>query len=398
MPAEDQIEALTKAFDAYHTEAKRDRDEIATLKASLEEERGERGELEAKINRLMIGGVFGGGGSAGGPASIAELRATGAALRKYIASGDKSGFADMAAKGMMVGSDPDGGYTVFAAFSSAITAKVFESSPIRRLARVVSISSDAFEELLDLDEPASVWISETASRPATASPQLGLMRIPVHEHYASPKVTQKLLDDSSLDIGAWLTQKIADKFARGEASAFVTGDGVGKPRGFLTYPTAATSDGSRARGVLQHVPTGAASDFATSAPADALIDLQAEVKGEYRSGAVWLMNRKTAGKVRKFKDGEGNYLWQPAAIAGQPNLLLGHPVELAEDMPDVGAGAFPIAFGNFQRGYTIVDRAGIKLMRDPYTDKPNVLFYTYARVGGDVNDYDAIKLLKVATS
>lgn len=391
MPTEDQIETLTKAFDDYHAEATRDRAEIASLKAAVQAERKEREDLEARMNRS---GTFGGGGNP----HEAEMKATGEALRKYIAGGDKSGFADMAAKGMSVGSDPDGGYTVMPAFSAAITAKVFESSPLRRLARVVSISTDSFEEILDRDEPASSWVAETASRPATTSPQIGKFAIPVHEHYAAPKVTQKLLDDSNIDIGGWLTQKIADKFARGEASAFVSGNGVGKPRGFLDYSTATTDDDSRTWGVLQYVPSGASSDFASTSPADALIDLQSELKADYRNGAVWLMNRKTAGKVRKFKDGEGNYLWQPSAVAGQPALLLGHPVELAEDMPDVGAGAYPIAFGNFARGYTVVDRHGVRLMRDPYTDKPHVVFYTYARVGGDVNDFDAIKLLKIATS
>jgi HK97 family phage major capsid protein len=225
-----------------------------------------------------------------------------------------------------------------------------------------------------------------------------MLRIPAREIYANPAITQNLLDDSSIDLGAWIVDKVANRFARMEGAAFVDGDGVAKPRGYLSYPTASTGDSARPWGTLQYVPTGAAAAFASSNPGDALIDLVYSLKANFRPNAVWQMNRKTASIVRKFKDGQGNYLWSESIVAGQPSLLLGHPVDFNEEMPDLGANEFPVAFGDFGSGYTVVDRIGLRVLRDPYTAKPYVHFYTYKRVGGDVNNFEAIKLLKCATS
>lgn len=363
------------------------------IEVRLDEERKEREALEMKFNR----GQLGGGGGSDRP--TAEFKAEGEWLRRYIATGSKADFPGVdEIKGMSVGSDPEGGYSVLPAFSPTMTKKIFESSPIRQYARVVTISTDRWEEISDLDEAEANWVGEHSARPETDSPDIGKLIIPVHEVYCMPKVTQKLLDDSMIDIGAWLTEKGGDQFARKEATAFVDGDGVGKPRGFANYTTAATSDASRAWGVLQHVATGAASTFAASNPADSLIDLRTSLKAGYRKDAVWMMNSTTGGTIAKFKDGMGNYIWQRSMMAGQPDLLLGHPVVFAEDLDDVGANAYPVAFGNFKRGYTVVQRQGLKLLRDPFTAKPNVLFYMTHRVGGDVNNFEAIKLLKVATS
>lgn len=363
----------------------------------LDSEKKEREGLEARLNRLALGGAR------GGENDDHELKEIGEAFRTYIKSGDQAGIQEtIQTKGMSVGSDPEGGYAVYPTLSSSITTRVFESSPLRRFARVVTIGSDSFEELVDINEPDAGWVGEKQARTDTNTPDLGKLRIPVREIYAMPKVTQKLLDDSSIDIGAWLVDKCGKKFTRMETSAFFNGDGVLRPRGFLTYPTASTDDDTRAWGTIQHVVTADASGFkaatATVSPADCLIDLQSELKGEYRDKAVWMMNKRTAGMVRKFKDVEGAYVWQNAIAVGQPPMLLGHAVVLAEDMPDVEAGTYPIAFGDFGEGYTIVDRRGDRLLRDPYTDKPNVRFYMYRRVGGDVNNFEAIKLLKVAAS
>lgn len=387
------IEALTKSFDEYHATAKKTAEHMTLLERKLDAETKYREHLETKINRQAI--------TYGMVDESKALREAGEAFRTFIKDGDKSGLSDLCAKsGMSVGSDPGGGFTVYPTVSAAITAKIYESSPIRPYARILTIGSDTLEELVDIGEGESGWVGETQARPATAAPTFGKLTIAAHELYAMPKITQKLLDDSSLDLGSWLSVKIGERFARREAQAFVNGDGVLKPRGFMSYAadSVTTADATRAWGVLQHVVTGASSGFASSNPADALINVQTELKADYRRNAVWMMNRRTAGIIRKMKDGQGNYLWQMSAIAGQPDQLLGHPVVLAEDMADIGTNAFPVAFGDFRSGYTIVDRHGMRLLRDPYSDRPNVLFYAYMRVGGDVNNSEAIKLLKCATA
>jgi HK97 family phage major capsid protein len=383
---------LKTAFDSYHAEAKAaaeaTKTQLTALEAKLAAERKEREELESRLNRK---------GFSSDDKDKGDTKAAGEAFRLYIKSGDESEL-----KAMSVGSDPQGGYTVFPTISSGITTRIFETSPMRQLARTVTIGTDAFEELLDLNEADAGWVGETESRTETGTPDLGKLIIPAHEVYANPKVTQKLLDDSSIDIGAWLVAKMGDKFRRLETTSFYTGDGTNKPRGFLTYTTEATADATRAWGKLQHVVTGDGSGFispSTSAsPADCLIDLQSSLKAEYRANAWWQMSKATAGVVRKFKDADGRFLWVDSIERGQPPMLLGHPVALAEDMQAIDGGNYPIAFGDFRAGYTIVDRVGERLLRDPYTAKPHVHFYMYRRVGGDVSNFDAIKLLKVAGS
>jgi HK97 family phage major capsid protein len=359
---------------------------------SITNERKEREALEARLNR---GGVRSGIESGHG----VPLSALNAPLRESIKAGDMAPLHEFyESKAMSVASDPDGGFTVYPELSAKITEKVFETSPFRPLARVVKIGSDALEELVDLTEPDAGWVSEIGSRDDTSTPTVGKARIPVHEIYAQPKVTQKLLDDSNIDIGAWLVAKIGKKFSRTETAAFFTGTGSGQPRGFLTYTSAATSDASRDWGVIEHLPTGVDGDFAASHKGDKLIDLQALLKADYLANAVWLMNRRTAAIIRKFKDGQSNYLWERSTQAGQPNMLLGHPVVLCEDMPDIASDSYSVAFGDFQEGYTIVDRFGERIMPDPYTGKPYVKFYATRRVGGDVTNFESIKLLKFATS
>jgi HK97 family phage major capsid protein len=252
-----------------------------------------------------------------------------------------------------------------------------------------------------LNEPEVGWVGETESRTETDTPDLGKLNIPVHEIYANPKVTQKLLDDSSINIGGWLVDKMSAKFRREETTQFFIGNGIKKPRGFLDYSTVTTSDASRAWGVLQHVVSGDASGFITpttsASPADCLIMLQAALKADYQANAVWLMSRATSAVVRKFRDPDGRFIWQDSLQAGMPPMLLGHSVVLCEDMSAIGSNAYPIAYGDFGAGYTIVDRQGERLLRDPYTAKPHVHFYMTRRVGGDVTNFEAIKLLKIST-
>ena len=301
-------------------------------------------------------------------------------------------------KAMSVGSDPDGGYLVPADVSGRMVEKIFESSPMRQVADVQVIGRDALEGITDKDEANSGWVAEMGTRGTSATPTIARWRIPVHEQYAMPEVTQQLLDDAAVDVEGWLLRKSADKFARTENTAFVAGDGVGKPRGFTTYTTAATADSSRAWGTMEHVVTGTAASYGTSTDGfDKLISLVHKMKAAYRTGAQWAMSRATLGTTRTIKDSNGNYVWLPATTAQQNSSLLGYGVTEMEDMPAIGTNALAVAFGNFKLGYQIVDRQGIRLLRDPYTNKPYIRLYQTKRVGGDVLHFEAIKFLKFGT-
>lgn len=390
---------LARSFTAFRTENDRRIAEIETKGRAdvLTVDTVER--LNAEVGRLndtvtaMQTALSRPGGGAKTKSAAESAHAT--AFAGFLRKGVDADLATLEKKAMSVASDPDGGYLVAAEMSSRIVARLQETSPMRSIASIMTVTADAIEGMLDLGEPAAGWVAEVEARSETASPQVGLWRIPVHELFAEPRVSQKLLDDANFDIEAWLAQKLAEKFARAESAAFVSGSGVGMPRGFTTYPTAATGDASRPWGTLQHVATGVNGDFAASDPADDLIELTYALKAGYRMGATWVMARATAAEVRKLKDEtSGQYLWQPGLAAGSPASLLGYPVVEAEDMPALDDGSLSIAFGNFREGYAIADRLGIRLLRDPYTAKPQVKFYTTKRVGGDVLDFDAVKLLK----
>jgi len=357
--------------------------------AALTAERKEREDLERRINWRQLGGNR--TQTDAGP----EFKA----INGFVRSGGPDWAQDTEIKGMSIGSDPDGGYLVLPAMSSGMTTRLFDMSPMRRISRIETVTKgDAFEEADDRDEAGATWVGELESRPDTETPQIGMIRIPLEEIYAQPKASQRLLDDTDRDLGAWLEGKLSDKFGRSEGDAFVNGDGIKKPRGFLTYDKVTTADSARPAGKLQYVASGTASAFPGTTPGDVLKNLMWSLRTPYRQGAVWLMNTSTASVIDSFKDANNNYIWRNSMAAGEPSTLLGYPVEIDEGMPNIGAGTFPVAFGNFKLGYCIVDRPGIKLLRDPYTDKPNVRFYAYKRVGGGLANDDAIKLLKIATS
>lgn len=347
--------------------------------------------IEARLNRPGLGG-----GTV--DTLVRRRQELNAALREYARSGD-----DTKIKALSIGSEPDGGYLVEDLLAMTMTARAFEISPIRPFARVIQIGGTSWREPADISEPGSSWVGENEARPETTGPvPLADLNITPHEQYANPAVTQQLLEDSQFDIANWLGSKIATKFLREEAAAFVNGNGVNKPRGFLTHPIVSTADATRAWGELQYIPTGAASDFiaptTSASPADCLIDTVYSMKATYRAGGRWYLNSGTAGKVRKFKDFDGKFVWTDSLIQGQPPLLMGYPVSFAEDMPAVGSNTYPIAFANMDVGYTIIDRVGTSVLRDPYTAKPKVLFYTRRRVGGGMSNSEAIKLVKVATA
>lgn len=312
----------------------------------------------------------------------------------YMRKGDNA-LSDAEKKDMMVVSDPDGGYLVPIDMTGRMMARLFETSPIRQIADVITITTEAISGINDLGEAGAGWVAEMDSRADTATPQVGKWEIPVHELYAQPRATQKVLDDASVNVEAWLAGKVADKFARVENAAFVTGDGAGKPRGFTAYTTAATADASRAWGTLEHVGTGNSGAFASSASGDVLYDVIGALKPAYLANANWVTRRTVITAVRKFKGATtGDYLWQPGLQAGAPQTLAGYGIVFAEDMPALAANSLSMAFGDFRQGYQIVDRAGISILRDPYTAKPYVRFYTTKRVGGGVVDFDAIKLVR----
>lgn len=355
---------------------------VTELQKKLDVERKEREALELRLNRMSLSAALGGTSAADD-----DLKSVFASIARSGVPGD--------VKAMMVGSDPAGGYVVAAAQSDGWVEKLWDRSPIRRLATIETITQgDAWEEPIDRDEAEANWVGETAARADGETPDIGKLRIPLHELDASQKLTQKLLDTANRDLGAWISDKITDKFARSEGAAFVSGNGVDRPRGFLAGTPVTTADATRVDGVLQYVKTGNASSFAATNPADKLIDLVYSLRSPYRSEAVWMMNSTVVGTVRKFKDDQKNYIWQDRLDEGQRPLLLGYPVEVNEDMPDLGAGALPVAFGNFRRGYKIVQMPNIRTMQDPFTARPYVKFCAYQRVGGAIADSDAIKLLK----
>ncbi|HMS21601.1 phage major capsid protein [uncultured Sphingorhabdus sp.] len=292
----------------------------------------------------------------------------------------------------------DGGYAVPKEIDAVIDATLKAISPIRAVANVVQVGSAGYRKLVTTNGVASGWASEVAARPTTATPTFNEIVPSFGELYANPAATQAMLDDAQFDVEAWLADEIATQFAKAEGTAFVNGDGVDKPKGFLTYTVAATGDATRAFGQLQYVPVGAASDFPTTNPQDKLLDLVHALRAPYRQGAVWVMNSATLAKIRKFKTSDGAFVWTPGLVTGQPDTLLGYPVVESEDMPDIAANSMPIAFGNFRAGYLVAERSETNILRDPYSNKPYVNFYATKRIGGAVSNSEAIKLLKISAS
>lgn len=320
------------------------------------------------------------------------------AFNAYLRSGDDEGFRGLLLEGkaMSTAVAADGGYLVSPQTADQIRSMLVSTSSLRAVANVVQVEATSFDVLIDRSEVGSGWATETAATAETTTPAIERISIRLHELSAMPKASQRLLDDSAFDVEGWLAGKIATRFIRAEAAAFINGDGVDKPKGIL-LPTK-VANASWTWGNLGYVPTGAAADFATTNPADCIINLVYALGADYRANGTFVMNSKTAGAVRKMKDADGRFLWSDGLAAGEPARLMGYPVLICEDMPDVGAGTFPVAFGDFNAGYTIAERPDLRILRDPFSAKPHVLFYASKRVGGDISDYAAIKLLRVATS
>jgi HK97 family phage major capsid protein len=317
-----------------------------------------------------------------------------AAFEGYVRRGDQRSLRDLEEKSLSVSTNSDGGYLVPPETEAAVNRALRNLSPIRAIAGVRQVSGAVFKKPFAVNGIGSGWVGETAVRAQTTTPTLDALTFPTMELYAMPAATQTLLDDSAVNIDQWIADEVHATFAEQEGAAFVTGDGVAQPKGFLTYPTVAQS--AWAWGSLGTINTGVAGAFPAVNPADKLVDLVYSVKAGYRANATFVMNRATQSIIRKMKDTTGTYLWAPAGKPGEAPTVLGFAVAESENMPDVAANSLSVAFGDFQRGYLIVDRVGIRVLRDPYSAKPYVLFYTTKRVGGGVQDFDAIKLLKFA--
>ena len=318
------------------------------------------------------------------------------AFETYVRAGDAGALRALEQKALSVGSNVDGGYLVPPEIESMIGARLTAISPIRSIAGVRTISGNVYKKPFMTTGPAVGWVGETDARAQTTSPTLDELSFPAMELYAQPAATATLLEDSVVNIDQWIAQEVEQVFAAQEGTAFVTGDGSNKPKGFLSYTT--VDNGSWTWGNIGYVASGAAGAFPASDPSDVLVDLIYAVNAGYRQNGAFVMNRKTQSLIRKFKDSTGGYLWQPPAVAGGRASLMTFPMVEAEDMPDIAANSLSIAFGDFARGYLVVDRAGVSVLRDPFSAKPYVLFYTTKRVGGGVQDFDAIKVMKFAAS
>ena len=299
-------------------------------------------------------------------------------------------------KALSIGSNPDGGYLVPTETDTEITRLMTALSPIRSVASVRQVSTSVFKKPVTVTGPATGWVAETADRTETAGQSIDALNFPTAELYAMPAATSAFLDDAAVDVAQWIADEVNAAFAQQEGTAFVTGNGTNKPKGFLAETTVA--DASWVWGKLGYLATGVSGDLAASNKSDILVDLVYSLKAGYRQNASWVMNRKTQALIRKLKDDSDNYIWQPAATSDGKATLMGFPLVEAEDMPDVAAASLSIAFGDFKRGYLVVDRTGVNVLRDPYSAKPYVLFYTTKRVGGGVQNFEAIKLLKFAAS
>lgn len=300
-------------------------------------------------------------------------------------------------KALSVGSNPDGGFTVLPFLDQQISNLSKLVSPIRQVAGVISVSTASLKTLINRRGTASGWVGETDGRAQTVASQFNEIEIPVQEIYANPATTQSLLDDSFVNIEQWISSEIADEFAQQEGLAFVSGSGLKKPRGFATQNMVA--DASWTFGNIGYVVTGASGAFAAAPNSgDVFYDAISALRPDYRANATWLLNRRTLSAIRKFKDSQGAYIWVPGLTAGQPDMIAGYPILECEDVPDIAASSFSIWFGDWRQGYLIVDRLGTRVLRDPFTAKPHILFYTTKRVGGAVKNFEAIKAIKFATS
>lgn len=394
--AQNELMSAFEAFRAANDQRLAEIEQKSSADVLLEEkvDRIDRSltRAQASLDRLSLAGLRPGTQ----PAPDLDRQEAKAAWAGFMRRGDESALAAIEAKSLSVGVASDGGHVAPPEVQATIDRRIIAASPMRRLASIRTTSANIFRKPIAISAPAVGWVAETGTRTETATPSLDLLSFPMGEIYAMAAATQTLLDDALLDMDQWLAGEIAESFSSAESIAFIFGDGVNKPKGLLAYTAA--PDASATWGQIGYLASGVAGAFPAANPVDKLVDLTYAPKTPYRANASFLMNRRSVGLVRKFKDSAGQYIWQPSLVAGQPATLLGFPVVECEDMPDVSASGLAIAFGDFEKGYLIVDRADVRVLRDPYTNKPFVMFYVTKRLGGGVQNFDAIKLLKFTVS
>lgn len=386
------FEEYKKTNDARYEELKKGtgkagelEEKLSKIEASLAEKEKQISDIEAKMNRPSFAGT-----PSEDPVKAEHKKAFDVFLRKGI----ESGLADLQKKAVQVGVDVDGGYAVPEEMSREIYKLIDADSSMREVCGVRLVGTEDIKQLVDVGGVTTGWVAETAARPETNSPQLVQVTPTFGEIYAMPAATQKAIDDVFFDVEGWLVDSVASKFAKEENAAFTVGDGTNKPKGILAATMATTDDDTRAFGTFQYLATGVAAGMPTTNPADLLINLITALKSRYYGNARFMMNRQTLATIRKWKDSQNNYLWQPGLQSGEPNSILGFPYTYNDDMPSIGANAICIAFGDFREAYIILDRTGIRLLRDPYTNKPYVNFYITKRVGNMILNTEAVKFIK----
>lgn len=384
------VEALNKAFADFKAEHTAQLEEIKKGNAdALQALKVEN--INADIDRLQkavddantkIAAAQMGGGAAGATLVDAEYTS---AFRAHFRRGEVQASLNK-------GTDSEGGYLAPVEWDRTITNKLVILSDMRQLATVQRCSGAGLTKLFNMGGTASGWVGETAARPTTNTGTFASLGFGWGEIYANPAATQQILDDAEIDLESWLAGEVDAEFAKQEGTAFFSGDGANKPFGILTYVTGAANAAKHPFGAIKAVNSGNAAAITS----DSIIDLIYDLPSAFTAGAVFTMNRKTQGIVRKLKDGEDNYLWQPSYVAGQPATLAGFPVKEVAAIPDVAANAIAALFGDFKQTYTVYDRVGVRVLRDPFTNKPYVNFYTTKRVGGGVHNPEPMRALKVA--
>lgn len=372
-----------KRIDAIESEKGKLAESVDTLNGKLSELDELKSSLEAELAAVKRPG--------GGVANkdVAEHKG---AFELFVRKGKDDGLAELEQKAMQIGSDPDGGYAVPEELDRNIISSLRDEVVMRQECNVVSVGTPSYKRLVNKGGTSSGWVGETDARPETSTSKIGIVEPVWGEIYGNPAATQTMLDDAFFNVEQFITGELTIEFAEQEEAAFTNGDGSKKPKGLLAYGSDDKADKDREWGKLQHLLLKKPDELT----ADEVMQLVYTLRKPYRNGAKFMMNNSTLFKVRTLKDSQGNYLWQPGLQLGQPSALLGYGIAENEQFADMAAGAAPLAFGNFKRCYTILDRIGIRMLRDPYTNKPFVHFYTTKRVGSMMVDSNAVKLLKAA--
>lgn len=372
-----------KRLDAVEAEKGKLTETVDTLNGKLDELESLKSGLEAELKELKRPGAT-------GPSKEVQEHKT--AFTQFIRKGEEDGLAALEQKALNIGTDADGGYAVPEDLDQDIIQLERDHSPMREVCNVIQIGTSDYKRLVNLGGAASGWVGEEDARPATGTPTLAQIVATMGEIYANPQATQTSLDDLFFDAEAWLTEEVAREFAEKENLAFLSGDGTNKPKGILANTLALTDDDTRAFGQIQKIHSGTAGDF----DADDILSVVYKLKKGYRRMGQWMLNNSVLHKVRTMKNANDEYIWVPGLQAGQASMLAGYEIAENEDMADVAADANVAMFGDFKRAYTIVDRIGTRVLRDPYTNKPNVGFYTTKRVGGMLTDSNAVKVLTLS--